>query len=166
MDEEFPYSFYYIGEMAESGEIPGGINLSFALECYTIAASYDNPAGFFKLAKLYEIRCIYSYKEGVVIDKDPKLEYYYTKKVIHIYHFKAAELGLIDAMHNLGVLYNEGRIIMKDELKALAWFNHAGNHGFTPSMYNAAMIFYKGTSDNFVSPNKKAALVLLEKVHK
>ena len=58
MDEEFPYSFYYIGEMAESGEIPGGINLSFALECYTIAASYDNPAGFFKLAKLYEIRCM------------------------------------------------------------------------------------------------------------
>lgn len=44
--------------MAESGEIPGGINLSFALECYTIAASYDNPAGFFKLAKLYEIRCM------------------------------------------------------------------------------------------------------------
>lgn len=37
--------------MAESGDIPGGINYQFALECFTIAASYDNPSAFFKLAK-------------------------------------------------------------------------------------------------------------------
>lgn len=64
-------------------------------------------------------------------------------------------------MHNLGVLYNEGVVVPQDELKALAWFNHAGNLGYSPSMYNAAMIFYKGTKDNFVTPNKKAALILL-----
>lgn len=53
VDEEFPHSFYYIGEMAESGEMQGGINLAFAMECFTIAASFDNPAAFFKLARLY-----------------------------------------------------------------------------------------------------------------
>ena len=36
--------------MAEKGDIHGGIDLVFALECYTIAASFDNPSAFFKLA--------------------------------------------------------------------------------------------------------------------
>lgn len=61
---------------------------------------------------------IQSYKQDGVVKKDPRLEYIYTKK--------AAELGLIDAMHNLGVMYQEGVIVEKDEMKALAWFNHAG----------------------------------------
>jgi hypothetical protein len=39
--------------MAENGDMAGGINLDFALECYHIAASFDNPAAFFQLAKLY-----------------------------------------------------------------------------------------------------------------
>lgn len=38
--------------MAENGDIAGGRNLEFALECYQIAASYDNAAAYFSLAKL------------------------------------------------------------------------------------------------------------------
>ena len=83
-----------------------------------------------------------------------------------IYIWQSAELGLKDAMHNLGVMYKEGKIVKQDELKALSWFTHAGNLGFPPSMYNAAMMFKNGTSDGFVLPNKKAALVWLEKVHR
>jgi hypothetical protein len=52
VDENFSHSFFYIGEMSEKGDIPGGVNLVFALECYTIAASFDNPLAFFKLSQL------------------------------------------------------------------------------------------------------------------
>ena len=79
---------------------------------------------------------------------------------------KAAELGLTEAMHNLAVMYKEGKIVQKNELKALSWFVHAGNLGFIPSMYNASMIFEKGTDDKFLLANKKAALVWLEKIAK
>lgn len=29
--------------MAERGDTPGGIDLKFAIECYFIAAAYENP---------------------------------------------------------------------------------------------------------------------------
>ena len=42
-EELFPHSFFYIGDLAEKGDIPGGVNLAYAVECFTIAASFDNP---------------------------------------------------------------------------------------------------------------------------
>ena len=42
-------------------------------------------------------------------------------------------------------MYKEGRVIKQNELKAISWFTHAGNLGYPPSMYNAAMMFYKGS---------------------
>ena len=38
--------------MAESGDIPGGVDLKLAYEYYLIAASHDSPLAYFKLAKL------------------------------------------------------------------------------------------------------------------
>jgi len=32
-----------LGELAEMGDIPGGVDLEMAYECYLIAACYDNP---------------------------------------------------------------------------------------------------------------------------
>lgn len=46
-------------------------------------------------------------------EKDPVLEFDYTKR--------AAEMGLVDAQHNLGVMYREGHV-RKDHIKSLAWF--------------------------------------------
>lgn len=57
--------------------------------------------------------------------KNPELQLFYTKR--------AAELGLIEAQHNLGCMYMEGEIVPYDGLKALAWFTHAGAHGFAHS---------------------------------
>ncbi|CAD8208114.1 unnamed protein product [Paramecium octaurelia] len=147
-ENEFPHSYYYIGEMAERGDTPGGIDLKFALECYFIAAAYENPQAFFKLAKFH--------REGIVCEKDQTLEFHYTKK--------AAEMGLLDAQHNLGVIYREGRITKKDDFKALAWFTHAGNLGFPLSQFNAGMMYWEGADK--IKSNKKAALVWFEKIQK
>jgi TPR repeat protein len=42
----------------------------------------------------------------------------------------AAESGIIEAQHNLGCEYLDGLRLKKDEVKALAWFLHAGANGF------------------------------------
>jgi len=52
----------------------------------------------------------------------------------------------------------EGKITKKDELKAISWFIHAGNHDYIPSMYNVAMMLYHGTEDGFVHSNKVGAI--------
>jgi len=36
--------------MAETGDIPGGIDLDYAHECYIIAASNNSAKAYFKLA--------------------------------------------------------------------------------------------------------------------
>ena len=45
----------------------------------------------------------------------------------------AAQGGIIQAQHNLGCEYLEGERIKKDEVKAMAWFTHAGANGFIQS---------------------------------
>ena len=90
--------------------------------------------------------------------KNPELEYFYTKK--------AAELGLIEAQHNLACMYLEGKICEYSSIKALAWFKHAGAHGFIHSNYNAAKIFLEGSSDGIVKKNYFAGISLLEEVKK
>ena len=45
-------SYYYLGEMAENGDLPGGIDLKYAYDCYCLAAAHDSPKAYFKLAKL------------------------------------------------------------------------------------------------------------------
>ena len=53
------------------------------------------------------------------------------KKDLYLKYLKlAAETGIIEAQHNLGCEYLEGKSLPKDEVKALAWFIHAGANGF------------------------------------
>ncbi len=42
----------------------------------------------------------------------------------------AAEAGVIEAQHNLGCEYLEGKIVNKNDVKALGWFVHAGANGY------------------------------------
>ena len=42
----------------------------------------------------------------------------------------AAQGGCIEAQFNLGEQYRTGLNLKKDEVKAFAWFKHAGAHGF------------------------------------
>jgi len=144
------HSFYYLGEMAEKGDLPGGIDLKQAFEYYLIAASHDSALAFFKLGNFY--------KEGIIEKKNLDLHVYYTKK--------AAELGLAEAQHNLGCLYLEGTLVKYDSLKALAWFTHAGAAGFAHSQYNAAKLYIEGSKDGKVKTNLNAALVWLDNLEK
>jgi len=55
-------------------------------------------------------------------------------KELYLKYLKlAAETGIIEAQHNLGCEYYEGKIVTKDEVKALAWFMHAAANGYVES---------------------------------
>lgn len=45
-------SFYYLGELAQNGDIPGGVDLRYAFDCYTLAASKGSALAYFRLAQL------------------------------------------------------------------------------------------------------------------
>ena len=45
-------SFYYLGEMAQNGDIPGGVDIKYAFDSYTLAACNDSAQAFFRLAQL------------------------------------------------------------------------------------------------------------------
>jgi TPR repeat protein len=42
-------------------------------------------------------------------------------------------MGVIEAQHNLAIEYLSGSLIKKNEMKAFAWFIHAGQLGFPHS---------------------------------
>lgn len=116
-----------------------------------IAASYKNPFAFFELSQYYKTG-----KKNVA-EKNPKLYALYLKK--------AAELGLPEAQHNLGLEYlNGGSTIKKDQVKALGWFVHAAGSGFLPAKYNAAILFLNGTECGTLKPNPTYALSTLREV--
>ena len=51
-------------------------------------------------------------------------------------------MGMLEAMHNLGVIYMQGEVEggKADSFRALAWFDRAASFGFTHSAYNAAKL--------------------------
>lgn len=124
VEKNYVHSQYYLAEMYETGDTQGGTNLEQAVKLYQSAAAQDQPRALFKL-------CTFM-KKGLILKHNPVLEYKYMKQ--------AAELGLVEAMHNVGVMYLEGSVPYetdlskdskhraqsnkeksKDEVKALAW---------------------------------------------
>jgi TPR repeat protein len=58
-----------------------------------------------------------------------------------LYTLRAAELGMLEGMHNVGVMYLEGVHVDRDSFKALSWWHRACGFGFTHSAFNAAKLF-------------------------
>ena len=97
--------------------------------------------------------------------KSPYLEYTYMRR--------AAEGGLTEAQHNVGVMYMQGVYKLPedttktvDEVKALAWFMKASSRGYYESTINAMHILSRGTKCRSIPPNKTAALLCLERAKK
>lgn len=57
---------------------------------------------------------------------------------------RAAELGSVAAMHNLGALYDEGTLVAKDRENALKWYLVAAERNFAPSQTAIGMGYLKG----------------------
>lgn len=126
-DKGFPPSFFYLAQMYELG-IGGPANQELADEFYEKSQVLGDPQAFFILSQKAE-------KAG---DKEKSFEYLK----------ESAELGLLEAQHNLAVKYSE----LNDNVKAMAWFLQAAKYNFFPSMVNAGMIFLRGNEEIMANP--------------
>jgi TPR repeat protein len=57
---------------------------------------------------------------------------------------KAGELGSDTSYHNLGVMFNSGRGVKKDQTKAAYYFRKAADMGYAGSQNNLGWAYYKG----------------------
>ena len=120
-------SFFYLGMIHELG-IGGPVDKDKATEAYNKALERNDPQAIFKLAMIAQSQ------------NDPEKHYLLMKQ--------AAELGLLEAQHNLGCFYLE-----KQEInKAVAWFLNAGKLDFYPSMINLGSIFLTGKGKILSNP--------------
>ncbi|CAG9324546.1 unnamed protein product [Blepharisma stoltei] len=120
-------SYYYFGMAHEQG-IGGPVNKQQAEGWIARAANEDDPKAFFKLSQWY------------LVKEDKEMYFKYMKL--------AAELGLNEAQHNLGVYYNE----QGDIRKAVAWFYQAAKNAFYPSIINLGIIFLNGRGEFAANP--------------
>ncbi|HNJ36278.1 MAG TPA: tetratricopeptide repeat protein, partial [Leptospiraceae bacterium] len=57
---------------------------------------------------------------------------------------KAAELGNVFAQYNLGVIYEGGRGIEKDEVEAARWYRKAADEGLADAQRALGNLYYSG----------------------
>lgn len=76
-------------------------------------------------------------------------EYYDSKNYPKAYSLfsLAAEKGLAEAQCQLGILFETGKGIEKDYLKAEEWYNKACNQGHSEAMYNYGRLFCETKDD-------------------
>jgi len=75
----------------------------------------------------------------------------------------AAENGHIDSQYNLGLMYEKGIGVSKDEKEAIAWYRKSAEQGNAYAQYNLAVLYEngRGTAVDFAQANawyRKASL--------
>ena len=133
-EKNFAPAFFYLGLAHEQG-FGGPVDKSKAFDLYNKSKELGDPQGYFQLSKFEKA-------SGNLSSSLSLLK-------------AAAEIGLLEAQHNLAVEYIE----QGEELKALAWFLNAAKYNFFPSMVNVGMIFLKGNKQ--ILPNPLAAYIWL-----
>ncbi|OMJ84321.1 hypothetical protein SteCoe_14607 [Stentor coeruleus] len=136
---EYTPAYYYLGVIYQEG-ISVEKDLEKAVKLYEKGREYNDPQAVFKLAMIAN-------------GNGDKEQYYQLMK-------EAAEMGLMEAQHNLACYYLE-----KDEVvKALGWFLNAGKHDFYPSMINIGTIFLSGKGK--ILGNPLAAFIWFKRAQK
>ena len=57
---------------------------------------------------------------------------------------KAAEQNHAEAQYNLGVCYDEGEGVAKDQVEAVKWYRKAAEQNFAAAQYNLGVCYAKG----------------------
>ena len=57
---------------------------------------------------------------------------------------KAAEQNFAKAQYNLGVCYEHGEGVAKDQVEAVKWYRKAAEQNFAKAQYNLGVCFYTG----------------------
>ena len=156
-------------------------NCQEAVKWYKKAAEQENEESFVNLGTIYQHG-----RPGVLIDKAEAIKWYlkivtnpdtridpttiagvqnnlgslYLNQKNYVdalkWYRKAAEQGQRDAQYNLGIMYDQGWGVTKDEIEAVKWFMKAATQGHAGAQYNLGCAYRdgKGVRQNFVEANK------------
>ena len=64
--------------------------------------------------------------------------------VAFVYCSADAAQGDADAQYNLGVMYDEGRGVAKDDAEAVRWYRKAADQGMASAQYNLGVMYDEG----------------------
>ena len=84
------------------------------------------------------------YKDGKNKYQGRSLNFDDTNKVAHEWYLKAADKGVVGALHSLGLIYRDGTGVYKDEQKAIEHFKLAAEKGSHDSMRELAFAYLNG----------------------
>ncbi len=76
------------------------------------------------------------------------------KKAAHWFE-KAAEQGNVNAQLKLGMMYTQGKGVLKDSKEAAHWFKKAALQGYSNAQFNLGVMYYQG--EGVLQEYKKAA---------
>jgi TPR repeat protein len=174
-----PYGHYYLGQMSENG---WGIekSLESASSYYRKAADKKVPPAIYRLATFHEhglgglekdqSKAINYYRQGaelghpvcmynlsVMLDKSDKKSPF--KAEVLPWLLRSAGAGLIEAEHQIGARYEQGRGVQQDFVAAAAWFDRAARSGHAQAQYRLGGMYETGQG---VKPDHGAARHLYE----
>ncbi|MFT6300646.1 MAG: TPR repeat protein [Saprospiraceae bacterium] len=113
-------------------------------EAYDIIRNGDPKAGY-EILRLSgeadaDARAYYGIahlrKEGWGVDQDAVIAIEYYKK--------AAELGHLRAMFDLGTFYQNGHMVQQNYPEAIKWYKSAANKGYAAAMYGLGGLYFNG----------------------
>ena len=57
----------------------------------------------------------------------------------------AANNGHLDAMNNLGVIYDQGKLVEEDNTEAAHWYMKAADQGHNDALFNLGLLYQRGS---------------------
>ena len=113
-----------------------------AAEYYGKAAQSNNAEGLYNLALLH--------MKGLGVKIDYKLAISLLKRASSQNHMRnipgmsILNVGVAEAEHSLGLVYNEGRYVDKDTRIAAQWYEKAVKHNYSNSANNLGILYMNG----------------------
>ena len=89
-------------------------------------------------------------------------EFYSKKDFVNAFewYMKAAKMGYLNAMNQVGYMYSNGLGVSKDQAKTIEWYTKAANQGYALSQKNLAWAYRTG---NGVAKDENKAIMWYEK---
>ena len=143
VERDYEEAFKWYSKAAENGHAGAQCSVAEMYECALgVDEDHEEAARWYQMA----------FENGHPEVKDSLCEEYYTIAKYFCgdyeesikWYFKAAELGHSDSQFYLGVMYENGRGVTKDDSEAVKWYRKAAEQGDVDAQFNLGLMYEDG----------------------
>jgi TPR repeat protein len=157
---DYSKAYQYYKESAKNGDLRAQFNLG---------CMYDQGEGTNKDIK----QAIFWFKKAAVNGygsaQNTLASYYYFElqdyKNAFYWCEQAAEQGIAEAQYNLGLMYDKGDGVLKNQNQALYWHKKAAEQGIAEAQYSLGLSYLLKALDGNSTSNKKLAAYWIKKAY-